>query len=231
MLARPALRHLPRRLPRRHRPLLGLVRRPRGPGPRRHARRAARESAGRPLLAVLHPRPVPAGAPLQRRSREGDPARQGRALAARRRRRPRRVLDGALPPPRGAAGDDRRPAGERQRREGDRRRGWDERPRPPPGRRHVRGRLRRPLRRRPLLQHHPPPLAGADPRRSSPASAPSCDPGAPLCVLDLYDRPGGQRANLASILGLFFHLTSGADTYTVEEVSRWMGESGYGRPR
>jgi SAM-dependent methyltransferase len=53
-------------------------------------------------------------------------------------------------------------------------------------------------------------------------------PGAPLCVLDLYDRPGGQRANLASILGLFFHLTSGADTYTTEEVSRWLGESGYG---
>jgi len=54
-------------------------------------------------------------------------------------------------------------------------------------------------------------------------------PGAPLCVLDLYDREGGQRANLASILGLFFHLTSGADTYRVEEVSRWMGESGYGK--
>jgi SAM-dependent methyltransferase len=53
-------------------------------------------------------------------------------------------------------------------------------------------------------------------------------PGAPLCVLDLYDRPGGERANLASILGLFFHLTSGADTYTVEEVSRWMRDSGYG---
>lgn len=53
-------------------------------------------------------------------------------------------------------------------------------------------------------------------------------PGSPLCVLDLYDRPGGKRANLASILGLFFHLTSGADTYTVEEVSRWMAESGYG---
>ena len=51
-------------------------------------------------------------------------------------------------------------------------------------------------------------------------------PGAPLCVLDLYDRRGGKQANLASILGLFFHLTSGADTYTVDEVSRWMGESG-----
>ena len=54
-------------------------------------------------------------------------------------------------------------------------------------------------------------------------------PGAPLCILDLYDRSGGQQANLASILGLFFHLTSGADTYSVDEVSRWMGESGYGK--
>lgn len=54
-------------------------------------------------------------------------------------------------------------------------------------------------------------------------------PGAPLCVLDLYDRPGGRRANLASILGLFFHLTSGADTYTTDEVSLWLEESGYGR--
>jgi SAM-dependent methyltransferase len=53
-------------------------------------------------------------------------------------------------------------------------------------------------------------------------------PGAPLAVLDLYDRPEGQRAGLASILGLFFYLTSGADTYTTDEVSRWMRESGYG---
>lgn len=54
-------------------------------------------------------------------------------------------------------------------------------------------------------------------------------PGAPLCVLDLYDRSDGRRANLASILGLFFHLTSGADTYTTEEVGRWLGESGFER--
>jgi 2-polyprenyl-3-methyl-5-hydroxy-6-metoxy-1,4-benzoquinol methylase len=53
-------------------------------------------------------------------------------------------------------------------------------------------------------------------------------PGAPLCVLDLYDRESGKRANLASVLGLFFHLTSGADTYTTDEVGRWMRESGYG---
>lgn len=55
-------------------------------------------------------------------------------------------------------------------------------------------------------------------------------PGAPLCVLDLYDRPAGQRPDSGSILGLFFHLTSGADTYTVEQVSAWLAESGFERP-
>jgi SAM-dependent methyltransferase len=58
----------------------------------------------------------------------------------------------------------------------------------------------------------------------------SLRPGAPLCVLDLYDRPAGRRANLASVLGLFFHLTSGADTYTAEDVSRWLEETGFARP-
>jgi O-methyltransferase domain len=53
-------------------------------------------------------------------------------------------------------------------------------------------------------------------------------PGAPLCVLELYDRPEGQKPDSGSILGLFFHLTSGADTYTVEQVSRWLADSGFG---
>lgn len=53
-------------------------------------------------------------------------------------------------------------------------------------------------------------------------------PGAPLCVLELYDRPQGQRPDSGSILGLFFHLTSGADTYTVEQVSGWLADSGFG---
>jgi O-methyltransferase len=55
-------------------------------------------------------------------------------------------------------------------------------------------------------------------------------PGAPLCVLDLYDRAEGRKPDSGSILGLFFHLTSGADTYTVEQVSRWLEESGFARP-
>jgi O-methyltransferase domain len=53
-------------------------------------------------------------------------------------------------------------------------------------------------------------------------------PGAPLCVLELYKRPAGERPDTASILGLFFHLTSGADTYTVEEVSGWLADAGFG---
>jgi O-methyltransferase len=56
-------------------------------------------------------------------------------------------------------------------------------------------------------------------------------PGAPLCVLELYDRPDGQKPDSGSILGLFFHLTSGADTYTVEQVSTWLAESGFGPAR
>jgi hypothetical protein len=53
-------------------------------------------------------------------------------------------------------------------------------------------------------------------------------PGAPLCVLELYDRPDGRKPDSGSILGLFFHLTSGADTYTVEQVSTWLAGSGFG---
>lgn len=52
--------------------------------------------------------------------------------------------------------------------------------------------------------------------------------GAPLCILELYDRPPGEQPDTASILGLFFHLTSGADTYTREEVAEWLADSGFG---
>ncbi len=52
-------------------------------------------------------------------------------------------------------------------------------------------------------------------------------PGAPLCVLDLYDRPRGRAPDSGSYLGLFFHLTSGADTYSTEQVSEWLRDSGF----
>jgi hypothetical protein len=56
-------------------------------------------------------------------------------------------------------------------------------------------------------------------------------PGAPLCVLDLYDRPRDKRPDTGSFLGLFFHLTSGADTYEVAEVAGWLRGSGFGEPK
>lgn len=55
-------------------------------------------------------------------------------------------------------------------------------------------------------------------------------PGAPLCVLDLFDRPDGERPNAGSFLGLFFHLTSGADTYSTGEVGDWLRTSGFDPP-
>ena len=55
--------------------------------------------------------------------------------------------------------------------------------------------------------------------------------GAPLCVLDLYDRPAGRTPDSGSYLGLFFHLTSGADTYSTEQVSQWLQESGFDQVR
>jgi hypothetical protein len=58
--------------------------------------------------------------------------------------------------------------------------------------------------------------------------AASLSPGAPLCVLDLFDRPAGKQPDSGSFLGLFFHLTSGADTYSTEEVSEWLAVSGFG---
>jgi len=61
--------------------------------------------------------------------------------------------------------------------------------------------------------------------------AASLRPGAPLCVLDLYDRPAGRQPDSGSYLGLFFHLTSGADTYTVGEVGGWLAASGFGAAR
>lgn len=56
-------------------------------------------------------------------------------------------------------------------------------------------------------------------------------PGAPLCVLELYDRPAGHKPDTGSCLGLFFHLTSGADTYSQEQVARWLGEAGFEPPK
>jgi SAM-dependent methyltransferase len=53
-------------------------------------------------------------------------------------------------------------------------------------------------------------------------------PGAPLCVLDVYKRPEGEQPDANSAIGLFFHLSSGADLYTTEEISAWLAGAGFG---
>jgi hypothetical protein len=53
-------------------------------------------------------------------------------------------------------------------------------------------------------------------------------PGAPLCIVDLFDRPPGRPPDSGAFLGLFFHLTSGADTYSRSETAEWMQASGFG---
>ena len=75
------------------------------------------------------------------------------------------------------------------------------------------------------IVHH---LSPEQARRLFARVAASLRPGAPLCVLDLYDRPAGKRPAAGGYLGLFFHLTSGADTYAKADVAEWITRSGFG---
>ncbi len=52
-------------------------------------------------------------------------------------------------------------------------------------------------------------------------------PGAPLCIVDLYARARGEQPDTGAILGLFFALTSGAATYSTDEVSGWLRQAGF----
>jgi hypothetical protein len=56
-------------------------------------------------------------------------------------------------------------------------------------------------------------------------------PGATIAVLDLFARAPDERPDASAFLGLFFHLTSGAATYTVEQLADWLAEAGFGAPR
>jgi hypothetical protein len=53
-------------------------------------------------------------------------------------------------------------------------------------------------------------------------------PGAPVSILELFRRGPGERPDQGALLGLFFHLTSGADTYSSEEMAGWIAETGFG---
>jgi cyclopropane fatty-acyl-phospholipid synthase-like methyltransferase len=56
-------------------------------------------------------------------------------------------------------------------------------------------------------------------------------PGGTVALLDMYRSDGqGQRASAAA-LGLFFHLTSGADLHSPEELAGYLREAGFGPPK
>jgi SAM-dependent methyltransferase len=56
-------------------------------------------------------------------------------------------------------------------------------------------------------------------------------PGGSVAVLDLFTRPAGKRPDASAYLGLFFHLTSGAETYSAADLAGWLSEAGFERPR
>lgn len=56
-------------------------------------------------------------------------------------------------------------------------------------------------------------------------------PGGTMAVLDLFLPRGDKVADSAAFLGLFFHLTSGAATYTPEDLAGWLERAGFGPPK
>ena len=56
-------------------------------------------------------------------------------------------------------------------------------------------------------------------------------PGATIAILDMFRRPGGRQTASAAALGLFFHLTSGADLPDPAELAEHLREAGFSAPR
>lgn len=56
-------------------------------------------------------------------------------------------------------------------------------------------------------------------------------PGGVLAVLDLFARPRGSAPGGEAFLGLFFHLTSGADVRSDAELRGYLAEAGFAPPR
>ncbi len=55
--------------------------------------------------------------------------------------------------------------------------------------------------------------------------------GGTLAVLDLFARPRGDKPGGEAFLGLFFHLTSGADVYSSDELRGFLAAAGFEPPR
>ena len=56
-------------------------------------------------------------------------------------------------------------------------------------------------------------------------------PGGKVAVLDLFSAPAGKRPDAGALLGLFFHLTSAAETYSPGDLREWLREAGFRKPR
>jgi 2-polyprenyl-3-methyl-5-hydroxy-6-metoxy-1,4-benzoquinol methylase len=56
-------------------------------------------------------------------------------------------------------------------------------------------------------------------------------PGATVAVLDMFRSNRTAERASAAALGLFFHLTSGADLHTPQELADYLREAGFGAPR
>jgi SAM-dependent methyltransferase len=78
-----------------------------------------------------------------------------------------------------------------------------------------------------LVHHLEPEAVGALLRRVHAALA----PGGTLAILDLFARPAGGRAGGEAFLGLFFHLTSGADLPTDAGLRAALAAAGFAPPR
>jgi cyclopropane fatty-acyl-phospholipid synthase-like methyltransferase len=56
-------------------------------------------------------------------------------------------------------------------------------------------------------------------------------PGATIAVLDMFRSDAKRQRASAAGLGLFFHLTSGADLPSPDELAGWFAEAGFSSPK
>jgi O-methyltransferase involved in polyketide biosynthesis len=56
-------------------------------------------------------------------------------------------------------------------------------------------------------------------------------PGATVAVLDMFRSDAKRQRASAAALGLFFHLTSGADLYSPDELAAFFSEAGFSAPK
>jgi len=56
-------------------------------------------------------------------------------------------------------------------------------------------------------------------------------PGGTLAVLDMFRLDAGRQRGSAAALGLLFHLTSGADLHSPQELAQYVREAGFSQPK